>query len=113
MSGYFQFSHRRLDVYHVAVQFVTFVDRIPPRWFAGRADRRVQLARAADSIVLNIAEGASQAPSKAKFNHYRIALASAGECDAILQLLAARRCPVSAGHKLLARVGAMLWNMRE
>ena len=111
MSTTFRFGHERLDVYRVAVEFVAWSEKIDGRWFRGKQTRREQLQRAADSIVLNIAEGAAQKSRAARANHYRIAIGSAGECRAILELLGLRKCPVNEGAALLARIGAMLSKM--
>ncbi len=107
----FRFWHQRLDVFRVAIRFVRFVESIEPRWFRGSSRRRLQLSNAADSIALNIAEGSSQTSTKARQNHHRIALGSTGECDALLEILEARGCPVAEGRKLLSRLGAMLSRM--
>ena len=109
----FRFWHQRLDVFRVAIRFVHFVESIEPRWFRGSSGRRAQLANAADSIALNIAEGSSQTSPRARQNHHRIALGSAGECDALLEILGARGCPVDQGRELLCRLGAMLCRMTE
>ena len=109
----FQFWHERLHVFRVGLKFVAFVDELESRWFRGNCRRRQQLTDAADSIVLNIAEGASQTSTKARHNFHRIAMGSAGECDAILEILQIKGCPVSAGRDLLARIGAMLSRMNR
>ena len=111
MRATFRFGHQRLDVYRVAVEFVRWVEEIDGRWFRGNTTRQKQLQRAADSIVLNIAEGSSQTSKNVRANHYRVAVGSAGECLAILELLGARRCPVVDGTALLRRIGAMLSRM--
>ena len=111
MGNKFQFWHQRLDAYQVALEFVRFVEAIDSQWFRGRYDRRRQLSEAADAIPLNIAEGASQTSLKVRKNHYRIALGSTGECDAILQILQIKGCPVEKGRNLTARLGAMLYRM--
>jgi four helix bundle protein len=49
-----------------------------------------QLIRAADSVVLNIAEGAAHHAPRQKLRHYRIAHASAGECLAAIELVRRR-----------------------
>ena len=65
--------------------------------------------RAAESIVLNIAEGAQQESLKMAKKHYRIALASAAECSAALDLLSAYwKASFEEGHCLINRIGAML-----
>ena len=111
MEKTFRFWHERLDVYHVALEFVDWVEDIDRPWFRGNPDRLKQLLRSADSIVLNIAEGSSQTSMKARANFYRIAFGSAGESHAILEILAQRRRPVGEGLQLLARIGAMLSRM--
>jgi four helix bundle protein len=78
-------AHEGLDVYRVAVGVA--------RWSAARsfpASRkhlRDQLVRAADSVVLNIAEGAGRWPGDAARNHFRIAAGSAAEVAAVLDLV--------------------------
>jgi four helix bundle protein len=79
-----EFLHEGLDCYKLAVQV--------SRWaamqvFPGhRKHLRDQLVRAADSIVLNIAEGAGSGPGDSRRNHYRIALGSAAEVAAIIDV---------------------------
>ncbi len=111
MEKTFRFWHERLDVYRVGLQFVAWVEDVDRPWFRGSPDRLKQLQRAADSIVLNIAEGSSQTSMRARANFYRIAFGSAGESHAILEILAHRRRPVGEGLQLLARIGAMLSRM--
>lgn len=81
------FGHEKLDVYGVAIDFVglatTFVDELPK----GRAFLADQLYRAATSIALNIAEGAGEFSAGDKARFYRMALRSATECAAIVDVL--------------------------
>src|SRR5262245_33042470 len=80
------FPHDRLDVYRAAVEFERDSRRILallPR-SSHLAD---QLHRAATSIPLNIAEGAGEFSPKDKARFYRIALRSATEAAAILDLV--------------------------
>ena len=71
----------------------------------GDADLRRQAVRAADSAVLNIAEGTSRKNDAAK-NHFRIALGSAGEVCAALDVV---DIPGAQEQQLLLRrIGAML-----
>ena len=111
MEKTFRFWHERLDVYRVGLQFVAWVEDIDRQWFRGNPERQKQIRRAADSIVLNIAEGSSQTSMSARANFYRIAFGSAGECHAILEILAHRRRPVGEGLQLLARIRALLSRM--
>ena len=76
------FEHERLEVYTVALAVARRVAKL-----GGSRALKDQALRAAQSIVLNVAEGASLVPGDAKRNHYRIALGSAGEVAAALDLL--------------------------
>ena len=103
----YEFSHERLDCYRLAVEV--------NRWFgkavfpAGRAHLRDQGQRASDSVVCNIAEGASKRGSKAGRHSLRVALGEAGECCAVLDAV---RLPGSMEQqRKLRRIGAMLFRM--
>ena len=77
------FPHERLDCYRLAVGVArwTLARRFPPRC----GDLADQSARAAASIPLNIAE-ACRGGAAGK-NHYRIAMGSAGERCAVLDVV--------------------------
>ena len=98
------FGHCRLDCYRLALEVARWAPSasIAPT----RKHLREQLVRAADSIVLNLAEGSGHPPGDARRNHYRIALGSAAEVHAVMDLLGlgAEEPPRLA----LERVGAML-----
>lgn len=97
-------GHERLDVYVLALSVARWAAKQPIP--AQRRHLRDQLVRAADSVVLNIAEGAGQAPGDARRNHFRIAAGSASEVAAILDLIA---LPDGAARQDdLRRVVAML-----
>lgn len=103
------FSHQRLDVYRVALEFAAFAHSLVPRVPTGRSALREQLLHAAESVVQNIAEGAAQISTAMAKKHYRIALGSAAECAAVLDLLAAYGVTrLSKGQQLIGRTGAML-----
>ena len=104
-GGYF--SHERLDVYRVGLEFLRWTAGIEAE-LKGRAWLKDQLFRAASSVVLNVAEGASQESRGAARRHFRIAMASAGECAAALDVAEAFGIRVEAGRPLVRRVGAML-----
>ena len=98
------FSHETLQAYHLAVEI--------SRWAAEqsfpayRKHLRDQLVRAADSIVLNIAEGSGRGPGEARRNHYRIALGSAAEVASIIDI--APFSDADLRRTELRRLGAML-----
>jgi four helix bundle protein len=98
-------DHERLDVYQLALAIARWaaVQVIP----AQRKHLRDQLVRAADSMVLNIAEGTGREPgSDARRNHYRCAAGSAAEVSAVLDLVALPGGPERQAE--LRRVVAML-----
>ncbi len=79
-------------------------------WPTDTAHLEDQGTRAADSAVLNIAEGRTLGGKPGK-NHYRIAQGSAGEALAVLDLVT-----LPGGRdtqQLLRRVGAMLEKMKR
>jgi four helix bundle protein len=101
-----QLGHERLDCYRFAVAVA--------RWAVGqtfpthRKHLRDQLVRAADSVVLNIAEGSGQA-GDARRNHYRIAMGSAAEVAAVIDL--ADFTDGAVRQEEIRRVTAMLFKM--
>jgi four helix bundle protein len=54
------FDHERLDVYQVALDFLTLADEVSEHLPRGRSHLADQLTRASTSIVLNIAEGSGK-----------------------------------------------------
>ena len=97
------FPHESLDAYTVSLGIARWVraQHFPARCTA-LADQAV---RASQSIVLNIAEGSGRGGAAGK-NHFRIALGSAAELSAVLDLV---DFADGAARKIeLNRVGAML-----
>ena len=100
------FDHERLDVYQVAIEFISesglTINTIPP----GHASLADQLRRAATSICLNIAEGSGEFSPKEKARFYRIAKRSATECAAILDVLRIRVLADSVGQGVCEQLDA-------
>lgn len=96
------FPHERLDCYRLAVGIArwTLAQRFPPRC----ADLADQATRAATSIPLNIAEACRG--GAAGRNHFRIAMGSAGELCAVLDVVDLPEGPARQAE--LRRIGAML-----
>ena len=111
------FDHERLDVYNAAIEFVAVSDDVVEHLPRGRRYLADQLLRAAVSIPLNIAEGAGEFSRKDKRRFYRIALRSATEAAAILDVC--RRLELDdpsrlgAGRDLLLRIVAMLTRLTK
>ena len=96
------FPYESLDCYRLAAAVArwTLSAKFPPRC----GDLPDQAARAAASIALNIAEAGKG--GQAGRNHYRIALGSAGELCAVLDIV---ELPGGAERQAeLRRIGAML-----
>ena len=110
-----QFDHERLDAYKVAIEFVVAGNDVVERLPRGRGYLADQLQRAATSIPLNIAEGAGEFSRKEKARFYRIALRSATESAATLDvcrcltLIGDEQC--GRGKDLLVRIVSMLTKM--
>jgi four helix bundle protein len=97
------FPHDNLDCYHLATGIARWV--VAARFPARNASLADQAVRAAQSVVLHIAEGAARG-GQAGRNHFRIALGSAAELCAVLDLVPLEG---AAGRQAeLRRVGAML-----
>ena len=97
------FDHERLDAYRLAVDVARAV--AAARFARGEADLRDQAVRASRSVVLNLAEGRARGGGAGK-NHYRIALGSAAETCAALDL--ATVADAAGIQDKLRRIGAML-----
>jgi four helix bundle protein len=92
-----RYGAERLRVYDLALDLASQVDGV----LGGRVRSRSigdQLRRAADSVILNIAEGAAHRTPGRKAWHYRIANGSAAECIAALTRLHRRKPSPSLTH---------------
>jgi len=81
------YLHERLDAYRAAVEFYRVVKEIRARLPRGLGPLGDQLSRAAQSICLNLAEGAAARSRDVKRRHWNIALGSAGESAAAIDLV--------------------------
>src|SRR5579864_1955307 len=79
-------DHERLDVYHVALDFLVFANQVIEALPRGRSHLADQLTRASTSIVLNIAEGAGKHSKADKRRYYVTARGSATESAALLDV---------------------------
>jgi four helix bundle protein len=111
------FDHERLDVYQTAIKFVAVADTITSHLPRGRSHLADQLQRAAMSVPLNIAEGAGEFSRKEKARLYRIALRSATECAAIIDICNLLRlddaAELESARQLLLRIVSMLTRMTK
>jgi four helix bundle protein len=100
-------SHESLDAYKLAVSVARWMRKT--RFPYGDASLKDQARRAADSVVLNIAEGAYR-DGKERLKHFRIARGSAAEACAVLDLIDLEEGP--ARQQELRRVVAMTVKLR-
>ncbi|MCJ8499270.1 four helix bundle protein [Desulfatitalea alkaliphila] len=109
------FDHERLDVYRVSMTFVAWAYRLCKRLKGFDRHARDQLLRSSQSIPLNIAEGNGKPPSADRNRFFRIALGSALECAATIDVLIACEAIDSKtgndGKRLLVRIVSMLVKM--
>ena len=100
----------RLDVYRAAIEFRRSLGVLDST--RNISSLRDQVCRAADSVALNIAEGAGRVVKADKRRHYRYALGSAMECGAALSLLhvcgALREIAFQERRELVIRIVRML-----
>ena len=111
-SPSFYFPVERLIAYRVARELLAEVARVSRGWH-GRASLRGQALDAAESVVLNLGEGAAQpARSGAKRRYYLIALGSVDEVGAALDAAGAQAlspaAELAAVRALAARCGALV-----
>ena len=76
------FSHERLDVYNVALNYVAYIYTLVTQLNGHNRYARDQLLRASQSIPLNIAEGNGKATEADRRRIFEIARRSARECAA-------------------------------
>ena len=81
------FMHEGLIAYRVAIEFARMVKTIRGGLPRGCGSLGDQLSRAAQSVVLNLAEGAASRFRDVRRRHWDIAIASAAECGAALDLV--------------------------
>jgi len=108
-----QLAHERLDAYRVALEFFALAHELTQRLPRTKGQLGDQLARAAESVVLRIAEGAgAEWRSAEQKRFFRSARGSALECSAVLDICCLRRVgsaeQLATGRLLLVRLAQML-----
>ncbi len=112
-----QLDHERLDVYHLALEFLVFADGVVESLPRGRGHLADQFTRAATSIVLNIAEGAGKRSKGDKRRYYLTARGSATESAALLdacqRLKLVEEPAHRAGKEQVVRIVSMLIRLAQ
>lgn len=110
-------DHERLDVYHLALDFLVFANGIIESLPRGRSHLADQLTRASTSIVLNLAEGAGKHSRPDKRRYYLTARGSATESaallDACFRLKLLEEPSHRSGKEMLVRVVSMLIKLAQ
>ena len=106
------FQHRKLRVYDRSLDLIVHVLRVLQKAQPGWSEVHDQLKRACTSIILNIAESAGEWRPAEKARFYRIAIRSAAETDAALEVLtrvgALARAETAEAQQMLEEIAAML-----
>ncbi len=111
------FDHEKLHVYHVSLQFVSWVWKRVDHLEGHSRFARDELIRASQSMPRNIAEGNGKRTKADRDRFLEIARSSALECAALLDELHIMEVfdeqEVLEGKKLLHRIVSMLIKMIE
>jgi four helix bundle protein len=110
-------DHERLDVYHLALDFLVFANSAIEALPRGRSHLADQFTRASMSVVLNIAEGAGKVSKADKRRYYLTARGSATESaallDACLRLKLLDEAPHATGKEMVVRIVSMLIRLAQ
>ena len=111
------FDHEKLAVYRASLEFAGWSYRLGKSLKGPDRHARDQILRASQSIPLNIAEGNSKITTPDRRRFFRIALGSALECAATLDVLVVCNL-ISAeyaqeGKARLDRIVAMLTGLSD
>ena len=110
-------DHERLDVYHLALDFLVFANNVIEGLPRGRSHLADQFTRASMSVVLNIAEGAGKVSKGDKRRYYLTARGSATESaallDACLRLQLLDAAQHEGGKQMVVRIVAMLIRLAQ
>ena len=110
-------SYEKLDVYHVAMEFLGVAMEIIKHLPAGNSDLADQLRRSAQSSPQNIGEGAGKRTPADCRKYFDNARGSAMECGVHLDICAASNLAdivlIQRGKQLLEREVAMLTRLGQ
>jgi four helix bundle protein len=110
-------DHERLDVYHLALDFLVLASGIIEELPRGRSHLADQFSRASLSLVLNLAEGAGKHSRPDKRRYYLTARGSATESAALLDVCCRLKLLDEDGHKtgkaMVVRIVSMLIKLAQ
>jgi len=112
-----QLDHERLDVYHLALDFLVFASGVIEALPRGRSHLADQFTRASTSVVLNLAEGAGKLSRPDKRRYYLTARGSATESAALLDVCLRLKLLEQSGHEtgkeMVVRIVSMLIRLAQ
>ena len=115
--GRVNLDHERLDVYHLALDFVVMANGLIEALPRGRSHLVDQFTRASTSIVLNVSEGAGKHSKPDKRRYYLTARGSATESAALLDVCMRLELIDEARHKagkdMIVRIVSMLIRLAQ
>jgi len=110
-------AHEKLAATPVAREFVRLAAVVLAQFPRGEGELRSQLRRAADSVLLNLCEGAGRWSPRDKARFYDMSVGSATECLGALDCVSARGLAspgdVSAAELVLRRVIGMVTGLAK
>jgi four helix bundle protein len=110
-------DHERLDVYHLALDFLVLASGVIEGLPRGRSHLADQFTRASTSVVLNLAEGAGKLSKPDKRRYYLTARGSATESAALLDVCLRLKLleePVhTTGKEMVVRIVSMLIRLAQ
>jgi four helix bundle protein len=110
-------DHEKLDVYHLALDFLVLANGIIEALPRGRSHLADQFTRASTSVLLNIAEGAGKLSKPDKRRYYMTARGSATESaallDAFLRLNLVDEVLRGKGKEMIVRIVSMLIRLAQ
>ncbi|MBX3218250.1 MAG: four helix bundle protein [Labilithrix sp.] len=110
-------DHERLDVYHLAMEFLVFANSVIEGLPRGRSHLADEFTRASMSVVLNIAEGAGKVSKGDKRRYDLTARGSATESAALLDVCLRLKLLDAAQHQggkeKVVRIVAMLIRLAQ
>lgn len=116
-TGMQRLDHERLDVYHLALDFLVFASGVIEGLPRGRGHLADQFTRASTSVVLNLAEGAGKLSKRDKRRYYLTARGSATESAALLDVCLRLKLLDEPGHKtskeMVVRLVSMLIRLAQ
>jgi D-beta-D-heptose 7-phosphate kinase/D-beta-D-heptose 1-phosphate adenosyltransferase len=111
------FAHEKLDCYQVGVEFIAWVNTLCRSQPSMPRELRIQLERAALSVILNTAEGNGKRERAIRSRYFDDARGSANECATCLDAAVASGVfsadQVAEGKEMLARIAAMLTKLMD